>query len=151
MSALIDLVNMLGPWKWWVLGLLLLGLEVAAPGWIFVWFGLAAFIVGGVALFVELSWQWSLGLFLAASVVSLVLGRSFMMKITRTQGDPELNQRGSRYLGREFVLADPIQNGQGTLHIDGTIWRISGDDTSVGTKVKIVEIEGVSLKVQKVT
>ena len=38
--------SQLGPWGWMIAGLILLGLEIIAPGNVFVWFGVAALITG---------------------------------------------------------------------------------------------------------
>ncbi len=40
----------LGPWNWIVLGLVLMIFEVAAPGIFFLWFGIAALIVGALSI-----------------------------------------------------------------------------------------------------
>jgi membrane protein implicated in regulation of membrane protease activity len=69
----------LGPWNWIVLGLILMIFEVAAPGIFFLWFGIAALIVGGLAiLFGETSWMhWQIQviLFLILSVIAVFIGR----------------------------------------------------------------------------
>jgi len=137
----------LGPWNWWILGLVLLGLEVIAPGTIFLWFGVSAIVVGTVALFVDLSWQTSLILFLVLSFVSLIVGRMAMRKLKSEEGDPNLNRRGSRYIGREFILEAPLQQGSGKLSIDDTVWRITGPDLPAGKKVRIDSIDGARLVV----
>jgi membrane protein implicated in regulation of membrane protease activity len=140
----------LGPWSWFVLGLILLGLEILAPGTIFLWFGMSAMVVGVVALAFGFSWQVHVGLFLVLSLVSLLIGRSMMLKLASEKGDPGLNQRGSRYIGRQFTLAAPLNDGTGNLSIDDTIWRITGPDLPAGTKVKVESIEGVRLVVARV-
>ncbi len=46
---LIHFLSQLGLWSWFVLGLVLLILEIMAPGFFFIWFGLAALVTGGLA------------------------------------------------------------------------------------------------------
>ena len=41
---IVEFFSTLGPWAWWVLGLILLAIEVALPGFFFLWFGNAALI-----------------------------------------------------------------------------------------------------------
>jgi membrane protein implicated in regulation of membrane protease activity len=41
-----DIVRQLGPWLWIIAGLILLGLELLAPGVLLIWFGLAALATG---------------------------------------------------------------------------------------------------------
>ncbi|WP_305986763.1 NfeD family protein [Roseibium sp. MMSF_3544] len=145
-----NLIETLGPWSWFILGLLLLGLEIVAPGSIFLWFGVSALVVGVIAVAFDPSWQVLVSIFLVLSVVSLLIGRRMMRKLSSEQGDPGLNQRGSRYIGREFTLEKPLSEGAGNLSIDDTIWRITGPDLPAGTKVKVDSIDGARLVVSQV-
>lgn len=140
----------LGPWNWWILGLVLIGLEVLAPGTVFLWFGIAAILVGTLALFVDLTWQTSVIIFAVLSLVSLIIGRYLMAKLSSEEGDPGLNRRGSRYIGRNFILEAPLQQGAGKLSIDDTVWRITGPDLPAGTTVSVVRIDGARLVVEAV-
>lgn len=150
MSLVESTIAALGPWSWFVLGLILLGLEILAPGTIFLWFGLSALVVGVVALTLGLSWQVHVALFLVLSLVSLLVGRRMMTRLASERGDPGLNKRGSRYIGREFTLATPLNEGAGNLSIDDTIWRITGPDLPAGTKVRVESIDGARLVVSPV-
>ncbi|MES0811870.1 NfeD family protein [Roseibium sp. SCPC15] len=150
MSLVESTIAALGPWSWFVLGLILLGLEILAPGTIFLWFGLSALVVGVVALTLGLSWQVHVALFLVLSLVSLLVGRRMMARMASERGDPGLNKRGSRYIGREFTLATPLNEGAGNLSIDDTIWRITGPDLPAGTKVRVESIDGARLVVSPV-
>ncbi len=149
MSIVERLVSELGPWNWWVLGLILLGLEILAPGTIFLWFGVSAILVGTLALFVQMSWQVSLVIFLILSFVSLIVGRRLMSRLASETGDPGLNRRGSRYVGRVFVLIEPLSQGAGKLSIDDTVWRITGPDLPAGTRVRITGLDGARLTVEQ--
>lgn len=150
MSLIESAVDALGPWSWFVLGLVLLGLEIAAPGTIFLWFGLSALVVGVIALVFDPNWQILVSIFLVLSIVSLLIGRRMMIRLASEKGDPGLNQRGSRYVGREFTLEKPLSEGAGNLSIDDTIWRITGPDLPAGTKVRVESIDGVRLVVSQV-
>ncbi len=147
MSIVERLITELGPWNWWVLGLLLLGLEILAPGTIFLWFGISAIVIGTIALFVPMAWQVALALFLVLSFASLLVGRRLMNRPGAEEGDPGLNRRGSRYIGRVFVLKEPVSEGTGRLSIDDTVWRISGPDLPAGRKVRVDAVEGARLVV----
>lgn len=151
MSVVERLIAELGPWSWWILGLLLLGLEILAPGTIFLWFGISALAVGALALMVDLSWQANLILFLTLSFVSLFIGRRLMLRMSSKGEETNLNKRGNRYIGRVFMLDEPIQQGAGRLSIDDTIWRINGPDLPSGTKVEVMSVEGVRLTVKEAT
>lgn len=139
----------LGPWSWWLLGLGLIALEVVLPGTFFLWFGIAALLVGTLALMVDLSWQVALGLFIFLALLNLVVGRRLLRKSEASVGDPHLNMRGSRYIGREFVLAEPLVESSGRLSVDDTVWRVTGPDLAAGTRVKVVRVEGAQLVIER--
>lgn len=150
MSYVETLVDMLGPWSWHVAGLILLGLEILVPGTFFLWFGISALVVGTLALFVDLPWEVNLLLFMAVALICLFAGRRWMKQREGGEGDAALNRRGQRYVGRQFVLGEPIAQGTGHLSVDDTIWRVSGPDMVANTRVKVTGIEGASLVVEAV-
>ena len=139
-------------WNWWVIGVFLIGIEVFAPGAIFLWMGIAAGIVGLVLLiFPDLMWQMQLLLFAVLSVVSIIGWRFVMRNRPAPESDqPMLNRRGASYVGRSFTLKEPIKDGSGLLHIDDSRWKVESDeDLPVGTKVTVVGIEGTVLQVER--
>ncbi|WP_394706268.1 NfeD family protein [Breoghania sp.] len=150
MSLFATIIGHLGPWSWHILGLLLLGLEILAPGTFFLWFGVSALIVGTLAIFVDLSWQVEVVIFVVIAFACLFAGRRYILRNLRgsdREGEPGLNRRGSRYVGREFVLDEPIKQASGRLRIDDTVWRITGPDLPEGTRVRVVEVDGTVLRV----
>lgn len=138
----------LGPWRWVVLGLVLLALELIAPGTLLLWLGIAAIIVGGAALLFDPGWQIEVVAFavlgLAAAVGWWFIGRP---DNAATSDQPMLNRRAERHVGRIFTLEAPILDGHGRVRIDDTIWRVQGPDLPSGTRVKVTAAEGVMLTV----
>jgi len=136
-------------WHWLILAAALAAVEALAPGMFFIWFGLAAGLVGLVVLVVQgLSWEWEAGLFVVLAVVSVFLGRSFVHRNPKESADPSLNRRGERYLGRKFTVESPIVNGRGAIKVDDGVWRASGPDMPAGRHVKVVGVDGSILKVE---
>jgi membrane protein implicated in regulation of membrane protease activity len=144
-----EFVEGLGAWTWWILGAVLLAIEVFAPGNVFVWFGVAAILTGALALFTELSWQTELIVFIVLSVVLVVAGRRFFASRMESSDQPLLNERAVRYVGKTFVLAEPIVDGTGRIRIDDTQWRIEGADMPSGSRVKVAGVDGTVLSVVK--
>lgn len=142
------LLEELGPWLWWIVGLLLIGLEVLVPGTFFLWFGLAALMVGTLAVLVELPWQVEIGLFALFSLASLVIGRQVMRGNEQEEGEELLNRRGARFVGQVHVLSEPIAGGNGRLALDDSVWRVSGPDQPAGARVRIVGLDGSTLLVE---
>jgi inner membrane protein len=145
---ILDLIRGLGGWSWWVLGLLLLGIEVLAPGFFFLWFGIAAILIGISALLVDWPWQLQVLGFVALSVVTALIGRRFAGSISGETADPHLNLRADRLEGRVFTLSEPIIDGRGRVRIDDTVWQVSGADQPVGARIRVKGADGAVLRVE---
>ncbi len=145
-----DFFTELNHWTWWVLGLLLLVLEIFAPAAVFMWMGFAA-IITGVLIFVipSISWEIQLVSFSVLSIISIFLWRSLLGKRMSESDEPLLNKRAQQYVGRVFTLDEPIVNGVGMVKVDDSSWRITGPDIDAGNKVKVIGEDGMSLKVEK--
>jgi hypothetical protein len=134
-----------------VVAVFLIGIEIFAPGAIFLWMGIAAGIVGFVLLaFPETTWQIQLLIFAAVSLASIWAWRYVLRdRFAKPENGRVLNRRGASYVGRTFTLKEPIVDGNGLLHVDDSRWKIEGEDLPAGTKVKVTGIEGTVLKVER--
>lgn len=138
-------------WSWWILAIVLLVLEAFAPGTFFLWMGIAAGVVGALLLFVpELGWEYQVFIFALISVISIILWRFYFRRHPPVSDQPALNRRGEQYVGRTFTLSEPIVNGQGKIRVDDTTWKITGEECVAGSRVKVVGVDGVLLKVERV-
>jgi inner membrane protein len=149
---LMSLVAELGPWSWWVLGLVLLAAELIAPGFFLIWIGLAAIIVGALslALWEQAFWAWQLQLllFAALAVIVAVLGRRYVYRAGQESDEPYLNQRSASLVGRTATLHEPIAEGQGRIRLDDTYWNVMGPDLPAGTRVRVIASNGRDLTVE---
>jgi membrane protein implicated in regulation of membrane protease activity len=138
----------LGTWNWLIFGVVLMALELVAPGVFLFWLGLAALLVGLVSFAIDLSWQTQLLLFAVFAACAVPLWRRLARSGTAVSAsNPFLNKRADALIGRVFTLEKPIIDGSGTVRIDDTIWRVAGPDTPAGSRVKIVQADGASLTV----
>ena len=142
---IIDFIEDLGAWAWWVGGAILLAIEIIAPGNVFVWFGIAAVLTGVAALVTDIAWQWELVLFAVLSLVLVIIGRSWFARPGASE-EPLLNERATRLVGQSYVLGEPIVDGNGRVRIDDTLWRITGPDVPSGTRVRITGHDGSVLQ-----
>ena len=139
----------LGAWKWIILGAILLGLELAAPGAFMMWLGLSAILVGILSfVWPDLSWQWQGVAFAVFAVASIPLWRRFAHNVEPPEERPYLNRRTEALVGRVFTLDKPIIDGLGAIRIDDTVWRVSGADRPVGSRVKVSRVDGANLMVE---
>lgn len=140
----------LGPWGWIIAGLVLVGLEVLAPGAFMLWLGLAAIATGLVTFVVTLSAEGTALLFAALAIGSVAIGRQFMRDTRAKPRDRVINDRGFALVGRHVILTEAIAEGRGRVRIDDTVWRVEGPDLPSGTEVKVVGVDGTLLKVKPV-
>ncbi|MDK1490611.1 NfeD family protein [Sinorhizobium sp. 7-81] len=142
----------LGPWSWWVLGLVLLAAELVLPGVFLVWIGFAALATGSLSLLLwdTAFWVWEIQVvaFALHSVFAVLIGRRFVSSSVASD-EPLLNKRGESLVGRTAVLEQPIAEGRGRVRLDDTTWSVEGPDLPVGTRVRIVASSGRHLTVER--
>jgi membrane protein implicated in regulation of membrane protease activity len=142
-----DMFVTLGTWNWLIVGVLLMGLELLAPGMFMFWMGLSAFLVGLLSFVVTPSWQLQLLLFAAFAAAAVPLWRRIARQKPGVNPNPFLNRRSDALVGRICTLEKPIVDGEGIVRIDDTVWRVAGPDMPAGMKVRIVQADGASLRV----
>ena len=149
---ILQLIKDAGPWAWWIFGIVLLIAEVAVPGNLLVWIGIAGLLTGLFSnLFWETGWwvwqvQWLT--FAVLSAAALYFGRGWVSGRGNRSEEPTLNQRGSSLIGRTAELIEPLHNGRGRVKIGDTIWIVSGPDLPAGAKVRVVGSQGSDLTVE---
>ena len=147
---ILDWIAALGGWAWWVLGLILLGAEIMLPGFFFLWFGIAAILIGISALLVDWPWQLQVLGFVVLSGVSALVGRRFAGTANGDTADPLLNLRAGRLQGRTFILAEPIVEGSGRVQVDDSVWQVRGPDAPAGARVRVTGSDGAILTVEPI-
>jgi len=145
---MLELFASLGFWDWFIVGGLLLVLEVLAPGVFMLWLGLAAMLVGAISIFVDWTWQAQFIAFAVFSVAAIPLWLRLSRQVGSATDQPFLNRRAEALVGRTFTLEKPILDGSGTIPIDDTVWRVTGADVPAGSRVKVVRVEGTALHVE---
>jgi membrane protein implicated in regulation of membrane protease activity len=138
----------LGTWNWLIFGVILMALELIAPGIFLFWLGLAALLVGLLSFAFHPSWQVQILMFAVFAAAAVPVWRRLARShAPGSVNSPFLNKRADALVGRVFTLEKPIVDGAGTVRIDDTIWRVAGPDAPAGSRVKIVQADGASLTV----
>lgn len=141
-------------WHWFALAIFLGIMDVIfGANFLFVWCGLSAAFVGLLMLLLpSMLWEYQLLIFGLGVLASLFIWQKYLKNQTPTATDaPYLNRRAQQYLNRVFTLEEPIVNGRGKVRVDDTIWRVEGEDMPNGSKVRVVAVDGVVLKVEKLS
>jgi hypothetical protein len=141
-----EMFTTLGTWNWLIFGVILMALELIAPGVFLFWLGLAALLVGLLSFGFDLSWQIQILMFAVFAAAAVPLWRR-LARSHVVADSPFLNKRAEALIGRVFTLEKPIVDGAGTVRIDDTIWRVAGPDAPAGSRVRIVRADGASLTV----
>jgi len=148
-------VNWLTIWHWFALATVL-GISEAIIGSNFLLLAcsIAAFLVGLVSWMLPiLNGEAQCLIFGMAIIINLILWRKYLNKKSTHLSNishPHLNQRPRQYINRYFTLEEPIINGRGWVKVDDTIWRVEGEDLPANTRVQVIDVDGVVLKIKKI-
>ena len=129
--------------------MLLFILETVVPGVHFLWFGIAAVVVGVLALATGIAWQWQVIAFGIISVLTVFWVRRYVRPDVAKSDLPDLNERGQQYIGRSLVVEQAIQNGRGKVRVGDTLWQAEGPDAPAGARVTVTAARGTVLVVER--
>lgn len=137
-------------WHWLGLALLLIIVEIVAPGAIFLWFSIAAAIVGIIMLLIpDITWELQWTIFSVLSIGSLFAWRMYSKKNPPADNHyPTLNKRGEDIIDRVFTLEEDIVNNYGKIRVDDTMWKVRGEDALAGSRVRVTAVDGTLLIVE---
>ena len=126
---------------WFLAGIVFLALELVLPGLVVFFFGVGAWCVAlAVALYpVPLVGQFMA--FMTASLLSLLLLRSFFKKVFHgRKRDTDAMEGGIQAGATGEVIADILPPAPGTVKYGGSFWRATAEVPLVkGTVVRIAE------------
>jgi len=134
---------------WFGLGLVFLLLEFVLPGFILFFFGIGAWIVAILTLFIDVSLNVQLLIFLGSSVLTVLLFRNWV------KSKFDINKKGPQQLEDEYIgkiaLAETaiLPGQQGKVEFKGASWDASSDDyIEAGEQVMITETRSILLIVK---
>lgn len=138
-------------WHWFGIAAILLIAEVLVSGGFLLWIGISAAVVGILVWIFphEISWGIQMLLFGVGALVSSVLWWAYLRRNPSKTDEPRLNLRNEQYIGRIFALSEAIVNGRGKIRSGDSWWIVQGPDLPVGTRVKVIGVDGIVLKVEK--
>jgi len=136
-------------WHWYSFAVLLLVFEVFAPGAVFIFFACGALLVGTLLLlYPDMTVAIQAIIFAISSVAGMALWWYYRKDKADVETDsPLLNKRNEALIGREFTLITAITEGVGRIKTGDSQWRVVGEDAEKGAKVRVVSVDGATLKV----
>ena len=135
-------------WLWLIGGVLLLILEVIAPGFFLVFLGAAAMATGLFTLLFGLGTASQLALFALYAVIAVLVGRRFYANRTSDSTDPLLNDRAGRMVGKVVTVVEAVDEHSGRVRVGDSEWSARGGPAAPGERVRITGIDGNCLTVE---
>ena len=138
-------------WHWFGLAAILSILEVTLGASFFLlWFALSAVIIAIILMLMPtLGWQYQLLIFAIGSLASISFWAMRLKNTSMKTNISTLNRRSEQYLNRVFTLAEPIINGRGKIKVDDSFWIVEGPELALGKRVRVIDINGLILKVKE--
>lgn len=137
-------------WIWAAMALILIAAETLAPGVFLMWLGFAAAAMLAIVLAVPgINPLWQAVMFIVLSFASIAVYRRYFRQANEQASDhPQLNRRTAQFIGQVFALEQAIVDGQGRIKIGDALWTVYGHDMPVGSKVRVIDGDAMTLKVQ---
>jgi len=137
---------------WFIIGIVLLVIEFMLPGLIVFFFGVGACFVAIVCLFVDISINAQLLIFIIASVLSLLCLRKWLKGVFlgHTASKQNLKENLEEFLGQKATVVEKISpKAGGKVEFRGTNWAADADqEIEEGTVVEIIGKDNITLKVK---
>lgn len=139
-------------WAFWLLvaGICFI-IEIFTVGFFVFWFGVGALIALVVSLFVENLLVQAV-CFVIASTILLLFTKPLVNKFIKTDKITLTNVY--RIIDKEGIVIEDIDslNCTGKVKVKGELWSAIADtDIEKGSKIKVISVNGVKLKVEKIS
>lgn len=129
------------------LGLLFLILEMTIPTMFFLNFAVGAFVAAICAIYIY-SWTTLTIIFVAVSLLSLIVLRPLLVKKTNKSQETGLN---AKYIGKTAKVIEIITENSGVISIYDERWEARADhEIPVDSKVEIIKNESLIMYVKEI-
>jgi len=135
---------------WFILGLVLLLLELVVPGFVIIFFGVGAWITSLVCLISNPGFNLQSLIFALSSVITLLAFRKLIKNKFIYNKEDRSAEVEDEFTGRDALAVDNFGPGEkGKVEFKGTSWKAESDyEIHAGDIVKIIQKENLTLKVE---
>jgi membrane protein implicated in regulation of membrane protease activity len=135
---------------WFIAALILSLIEIITPGFVILWFGVSAGIVGVLDLLGVHEPLIQAILFVIFSLALVILSRTFFKKTFVRSPGKQYKTNVDVLIGKKAIVSLEIDNGkgEGRVLVEGQDWAArseSGEIIPTGSSVEIIRYEGVKL------
>jgi membrane protein implicated in regulation of membrane protease activity len=139
---------------WLLAGVVMIILEFMLPGFVIVFFGVGAILVGVICWLWTISFNAQLVLFMAISVVLLLAIRKWVKNIFvgYTSSQEAIGELSKEFAGElATVISEIAPDNPGKVEFHGTNWEAESDEPIArGERVKIIGQRSIRLMVKKI-
>ena len=135
-------------WLWLIGGVLLLIMEVIAPGFFLVFLGAAAIATGLFTVLFHLGATAEVALFALYSFIAVLAGRRAYAARGIASTNLFLNDPARRLVGKVVMVVSPVDERSGRVRVGDGEWSARGGPAAIGDRVRITGVEGNCLKVE---
>lgn len=137
---------------WFLIGLILLLLELVIPGFVIIFFGAGAWVTAIICLLFDIGINAQVAVFTFSSVLLLLLLRKYIRKQFFSEDKSVVETLTDEFIGKTAVVESDIKKGfPGKVSFKGTTWNALSDVTiEKGQLVEIIGKESINLFVKPV-
>ena len=135
---------------WLIIAGVCLVIEIITVGFLVFWFGIGA-LFALLTSFITNNLFIQIAVFLISSSLLVILTKPLMKKFTKNEKTVPTNFFSLS--GKQGIVTKKIDcnNSTGQVKVKGELWSaISDEDIEKDAKVKVLSIDGVKLKVEKI-
>lgn len=134
-------------WLWLIVIVFLSVLEAGTTSLVSIWF-IASGIVSLVLSILNVDFTICFSVFVLLGVILMVTTRKSLTKLLKVNNE---KTNLDRIIGKKGIVTEDINKDEiGEVKVDGKLWSAYGEEILLkGTKVKILKIDSVKLKVEK--
>ena len=138
-------------WPFWlIIAGLCFVIEIYTVGFFIFWFGIGA-LFALITSFITNNLVIQIVVFIVSSALLVILTKPLMKKFTKNEKTVPTNFFSLS--GKQGIVTKKIDsnNSTGQVKVKGELWSaISDEDIEKDAKVKVLSIDGVKLKVEKI-
>lgn len=133
---------------WLIIIVFLTIIEISTVSLVSIWFVISG-IFALIASFFTESLLIQFGIFVIGGVLLLIFTRDFVKKLLNKKGNERTNS--DRVIGMTGIVTEKVTKTKpGEVKVDGKKWTaVSNKTLNVDEEVKVLEIDGVKLKVER--
>jgi len=135
---------------WFLVGIAFFVVELVLPGFIIFFFGIGAWCTALAVYLTGMSLSAQLGVFLIASIMTLLLLRKYLQKIfIGTSQLDDAPPQAHPVSDTGVVTEDIVPPARGRVKYGGSFWKAMADEPiRIGTVVKILEQNNLEVRVR---